>query len=472
MPCRRPLRVSAATLAALTLAFLLAPRAAAAEEEPQPARVLLPAGSASNAGGIPPYAPPRPPAGASLATRKDLALQWIAAAESILPRLEQQRATPDVLLACAFLWRDLPGRHDEAARDFTAARDAYPPAEPFRAVASLELARLELARGHPAAALRHRETLTRFDNSTGLLNPSALDQLREGATRRYFDLHWPRAEAQMLAGMGKLEAAGLVLERGAVRLSDPRLRARRLERAARFYTRAGQPTRAVAAIDAASRDVASEDRQADLAFWRLHIEHGVVDAGGSPALTSTWPGRGFTQRVLAYLDRYGHLPSTAEQYLAFGSLAHTAGRDEIALEIYHRALANPHLESRFRSSASLQSGLLVMVPVAIELQRYSEAQRFLDALTRMGAGSQELRDALEIRLREARAAKEERTGEPTSTAPPAPPCPRRGASSPGARCWGTAQRERQPRTPHRNARRQKSRTRRCPTWCCSQPWCS
>jgi tetratricopeptide (TPR) repeat protein len=418
------LRVSAALAAALTLFVLLDAQQARADGDHPRARELLPAGSASNPGAIPPYVPPPVPGGATHTERGALALEWIAAARAILPRLESARDAPDVLLACAFLGRNIDAGRAQAVRDLQAARDAYPAADPFRAVAILELARIELARGHPQAALAYRESLQRFDKSGGLLGPSPLDQMREAATRHHFDLHWPRAEAEMLAGLGKLGEAGRVLETGSARLRDPNKRARRLERAARYYTRASQRANALAAIDAATRFVEAEHRQADLAFWRLHIEHGVIDKNGSPALLSTWPGEEFTGRVLGYLDRYGHLPSAASQYLSLGSYAHTAGQDEVALEIYRRALANPHLEARFRSSPSLLSGLLVMVPVAIELKRFDEAQRFLDAVARMGGGSQQLRDALEIRLREARAAEAtppEREMPPVEEAPPVAP---------------------------------------------------
>ncbi len=404
---RRPV-VSAAIFAALALCLFLSMfpslRVASADGEHRRARELLPEGTASNAGAIPPHVPPPIPGRASHKERATLALDWVSAARGILSRVEPGRDAADVLLACAFLERNIDTQRAQAAADLAAARDAYAAADPFRAVAILELARLELARGHPQAALGYRKSLGRYDRSGGLLGPSTLDQMRETAARRHFDLYWPRAEAGMLAGIGKLSEAGRVLERGSARLQDPNRRARRLERAARYYVRASQPAEALAAIDAASRHVPAERRQADLAFWRLHIEHGVIDKNGSPALLSAWPGDGFTQRVLGYLDRYGHLASTAEQYLAFGSYAHTANQDEVALEIYRLALANPHLEARFRSSASLLAGLLVMVPVAIELKRYDEAQRFLDAIARMGGGNQELRDVLEIRLREARAA--------------------------------------------------------------------
>ena len=236
------------------------------------------------------------------------------------------------------------------------------------------------------------------------------------------------AAGDLLSAAERQEAIAARLDRAGRPRAD-----RAWAKAARLRARAGDAERALAAVDRALELVEGDGVRADLSFWRLHLQHGLLDADGTPTLGSRWPGDAFVADARATLRGLPGNPRVGPWLLTLASRAVTAERDDVALDLYLLALRDPALLDRARDDPDLAGGLLVAFPVALRLGRLDEAERILDVLA--GVADMPVADQDALRLALARAREEAaRTGPPppppsdadAADARDTPPSPHRG----------------------------------------------
>jgi tetratricopeptide (TPR) repeat protein len=396
-------------LLALALPALVAGGALAGEEP------ALPAGTVPRAD-FPPYGP-------DPALGREEVAAWCARTAAAAAQGGPRAA--DLLASAAEALAGDLGRRAEAARLYARALDAYPPEDPGAGLVLLRWARQESWRGNTPQVGR---LLGRLRPWAGRLAPRDLDAaaarrwrlLREALAWELPGLRatWLERQGHFAEAAASLEelAAADVPRRGAATQAHLR------ERAARLRYRAGQRARALEDVDAAIALRRDDDTAlARLRFWRLQASHGLLTEGAAALATARWPDEGYERDVLAYLASVHGVEGCATRYLALGSNAYAAGHLRSALAIYRMALRDPVVVEAARHHELVWRGLLLGFDAALELGRFDEAERLLEAVGRVADEPIPERDRFLVAIRRARA--RAHAGEAPAPPPGAGPAP-------------------------------------------------
>lgn len=339
----------------------------------------LPEKTSSHVGGLPPYGPP---------TWKDETrmLAWCDACLELASKDGSARHAADLRFSAADVYQVHVRDRKRASQLYAKAAATYDAGDITRGVVLVRWLRLELDRGNQPEATRVLEALQDYVDRRTPRDVEYAEAVRWEVweTERRRDL--PRHVAAHHEANGRFKAAAEILERLAreeADLSDRRGRARLLESAARAYHRAGMQDGAVRTISAAIELVDTEQGKAELRFWRLYAEHGLLSPEGYPLVTDRWPGEAFEDDLRTFLREIQGVEGVGTKYLSLGSRAHAAKRYEIALEIYLLALRDPSLVAEARKDASIWRGLLMGYSAAMELERFDEAEQILEIVERV-----------------------------------------------------------------------------------------
>ena len=340
----------------------------------------------------------------------------------------------DLLYAAGIvLARDLR-RPDHAVSILEEAAIAYPESDAFLGLVLLESAELRLALGDLAGARRDLAD-ARARSARALPVDATASTLRRHAllAERVTVLGAP-------LGVRIAEAAGDLADAATQQedIAAARDRQGRADAdaawglAARLHARAGDRAHALAAVDRALELAQGNTMRANLAFWRVYLEHDLLDEQAAPSLGTHWPGDAFEEDVRTTLRGLPGVERVGPWLLALASRAVTADRPAVALELYGMALRDPALLDRARDEPQVRDGLLVAFPIALELGRLDEAERILETLTRAADPPTALFDGYRVALARARAEaarKEAPVASPPELVPAEPgpsPSPHRG----------------------------------------------
>jgi len=321
------------------------------------------------------------------------------------------RLGADMLFSAAQLRHDLLDERQPAFELYREAVSAYPAGDPSAAVALFEHARRESLRGNTAAAERLLEAFAPWREARWPADLDEVDQHRWAALARRVHRDLPRLEAQLQTANGRFAAAANSLQAVLGDADAHLLGAQRVQlwqQSARLRYRAHDRKGALRAIDEAARVSGDAHTRAELSFWRLFAKHGLLAPDGAPGLTSSWPGQAFEDDLRDFLRTLQDVEGLGTSYLALASTAFTAGRKELALEIYLLALRDPALIERARGDESVWRGLLMAFPAALDLERFDEAENLLGVVERIADQPIGEMNSLRIAVRDARAAKQRR----------------------------------------------------------------
>lgn len=404
-PLMRVLALAAALAAGVGA---LASRRAAADERPLPSGTIP-------AVGLPPFVPDEDVRG-SYARLVD----WVErVAEAGAREAGTRRGTELLYSAAAVAEADpTPGTAllRRASALYVEVTAVAPEDEPLRALSTLHLMRIGIAIGNfesarAAAAWCEQRARPPVD-------ADEVTRARWAAFRGEMATRFPVDAAAILAGLGRPDGAALRLL-DLVEACPPGLsltRVQLLERVARYRVQAGQATEADRAAERAQELATTDAERARLAFWRLHLRHGLLTRQGDVTPTGARPGPGFAADVERVLVGLAGNPFVLEPLLSSASSALMAGDDAQAFTLYLRALTDPALAERALTTPGIVDGLLAAVPAGIRLGQLDESEALLLALGRLGRPPA-LHAELLSRIRLAR---EEASRTPTPDAPDAP----------------------------------------------------
>lgn len=303
---------------------------------------------------------------------------------------------------------------------------AYPPGDPTRPIAQLHLARREVWRGNHPRAASLVKAVEPWEGVRLPVDLTELEQRRWAQLRRTLAIELPLLRADLHEAAGRRGQAAESLEGLAGtegRGLPPSQRADLWQRAARLRYQAGDRAGALAAVDQAIELQARASQRAQLRFWRIHAKHGLLAEDGAPFLPRSWPGDAYERDVRTLLGEIQHVEGVGTMYLALGSTAYTAGKTELALEIYLLATRAPGLVEQARGNPMIWRGLLAAFPAALHLGRLEDAERILDMVEHIADEPIEEIDDYRAALIEARA----EAAEKKKRAEPRPPTPEAGA---------------------------------------------
>ncbi|MFM8980286.1 MAG: hypothetical protein ACKOSS_07485 [Planctomycetia bacterium] len=153
--------------------------------------------------------------------------------------------------------------------------------------------------------------------------------------------------------------------------------ARLHEQAALLCYRAGRTPAAQRHAAEGQRLAGDDETQARLAFWQLHLAHGLLSPTGLLRPGSAVPGPGFAREVAALHAALAGNTQAGSYLLCSASCALQAGALAQALAIYRLALDDPHLVQAAWRHAGLWGGLLPAVRVAQALGQPDLADELL-----------------------------------------------------------------------------------------------
>jgi tetratricopeptide (TPR) repeat protein len=289
------------------------------------------------------------------------------------------------------------------------------------AASALEAARAERARlaegGLDAVALARAAAgrVSTIDLSDGEL--AHLEGMRREMARA------PLVEARLLETLDRHEEAAAAYEE----LADDPVRAalaRRTpaslwEKSAVSRRLAGQKARSQRDIRRALETVEDPQHRVWYEMWRLYNDHDMLNAAGYVGGSTGWGGDAFVEDARAMIRGLSGNPYLGKSLLTLGSTAFANKQHEAAIDFYVLALNDPAFMDQLAADPDLAKALLVAFPAALQLGRFEEAARILDAVTGLGTLTPEEEDALRAQLEILREAK---VGQgPRATPPDEPP---------------------------------------------------
>ena len=336
------------------------------------------------------------------------------------------RVGGDFLFSAAGALYDTLRDFETAMPVYEEAVAAYPPGDPTRPIVQVHLARREVWRGnHPRAA----SLLADVEPWETARTPPDLtegEQWRWAQLHAVLDYELPLVRADLHEAAGQYRNAARSVE-GLANANDSGAsdaqRARLWERSARLRYRGGDRAGALAAVDRAIELQPRASQGAERRFWRVHAKHGLLAEDGAPYLPRNWPGDAYERDVRTLLGEIQHVEGVGTMYLALGSTAYTAGKTELALEIYLLATRAPGLVEQARGNPMIWRGLLAAFPAALHLGRLEDAERILDMVEHIADEPIEEIDDYRAALIEARA----EAAEKKKRAQQPPPTPEAGA---------------------------------------------
>lgn len=342
--------------------------------------------------------------------------EWVAACIAAGRRQVGTRAGGDLLYSAGVVLAQELAQPSRALDVLGEAASAYPVDAPYRSLVLLTAAELHLAAGDAVAARRMLDSAESATGRPAPVDADAVTLARRALANERLATLGSGLGVRIDEATGDLDSAAERQERIAARLdrAGDSAAVRAWEVAARIRARAGNRARALAAVDRALELVERDAVRANLSFWRLHLQYGLLDADGAPALGTSWPGDAFVEDARATLRGLHGNPRVGPWLLALASQAVTSDRDDVALDLYLLALRDPVLVDRARDDPDVSGGLLVAFPVALRLGRLDDAGRILDAVAGIADLLPKDLDALRLALARAR-------DEAMRTAAPAPP---------------------------------------------------
>ncbi len=331
------------------------------------------------AGALPKYVPGEPPESAE--GWRDWSDR--AAAEGRLHA--GTRRGGDLLFSAA---EPLRFRAPHRARYIALCREAiaaFPRGDVTIGYVLMQLARVQINEGMTSAT---EETLEQLRPWMDAREPTDLDVSEAERWRLFRDhvrRHFLPVTAKLHAANGRLQASAETLERFA---EESRYRGLVAEAdawmdAARAYYKADDREAAVRSADRSLELTTVDLMTARRGKWRLFAKHGLVAPDGSATLFGTWPGEEFEADMRGFLRSLHDNYHSGELLLSFGSSAHMCGRNELALEMYLLALDHRDLVAKAAGDPTIVGGLLVGMSVAVELERFDEAERILSTIERI-----------------------------------------------------------------------------------------
>ncbi len=305
---------------------------------------------------------------------------------------------------------------EDAIAAYVAARDLYPPGEPYQGVAAARVVAHHLTTGNAPAASEAWAWFASWQGRTeGAPNPSdtaLLARLRVERTLLEADL-------ETMHGRHR-DAAWLVQSLAADRTIDVDLEGRSgwWERAARSWSRAGDLDPAIEAAEEAGATTADAGRAANLALWQLFARFDGLDEHADPSALRSWPGDAFVDAAIVHVRAWAHESHAATHALTLASAALRIDRPNEALRIYEIALENIHLARLAAEDDDVFEGLLVAVDAAIRIGATNRARDLLGRLERVRARRAD--DPADATIRALRIAigRTERDAAPRREAPP------------------------------------------------------
>lgn len=390
-------------------AFLSAPDAWSGETEPLPEGVLP-----SN--GYPPIGPDPE------VVRSDADLEaWsqrVATAAATSPAA-QRRAELYLGAAEAVRWleRGAERHHDFLRRALASLAER----DPLAALARLRLFELALDEAAPPEARAMGATAWAFIEWKAPLDATPLAAQRWALAKREIHARYPPTIVRLALLDGDiLKAARWAL--AMAKSANPRWAQRPAElweRAAILAYRVGRLDVARYAARLAAERATDPEAQARLAFWRLHLEHGLLSPEGILSPNQSAPKPGYLEDLEVLLRGLAGNPHVGPFLLSAASSALHGRAYETALAVYRRALGDPVFVQGAWRQPDFWAGLLPAVMAALALERFDEAEELLAMVERIAGELVGEADGLraEIKLKRVQAA------ERASAAPPAPPQP-------------------------------------------------
>lgn len=349
----------------LVLGCLAAPGGRADESLPEHTHAVLQ--------GYPPYAPD--PGWVLGAAQREA---WATAMEACAARLAPGHARASIYASAAEAWRLVPHGVVRADACLRAALADLDDAHPLDALVRLSL--LDLALGEHLAP----DALALGAAAWAWLERPAPPQDDPGAPLHAFAQAHIRAHAPpALLHHATLEGDLLTASMWAEAMAEAPLPAwgppaLLHEQAARAAYRAGRITQAHEHAHAGRQAAHDDETQARLAFWDLHLAHGLLSPTGllRPAGTVR-PGSLFVDDLAQLCTSLRGNTQAGGFLLCSASCALASGALEEALAIYRLALEDEHLMHSAHRDESLWAGLLPAVSAAQALGRLDEAERLL-----------------------------------------------------------------------------------------------
>lgn len=394
--------------------------AAAQAGEGVPLHAALPAHTLPRLGGYPPYAPD--PLHVDTAAAR---AAWAEAIEGCAGRTAGDVQRGSLYASAAEAWRQVPGAVAHAEACLRAALAALDDRHPLDALARLSL--LDLALGEhlapDALALGARawdfleRPVPHASDPQAALDAWARERIRTLA---------PPALLQHAALEGDLATACMWAESMA---ADPQPAwgepARLHELAAQLCYRAGRTQQARQHAAEGQRRAGDDETRARLAFWQLHLAHGLLSPTGLLRPGNARPGPGFAAEVAALHAALAGNTQAGTYLLCSASCALQAGALAEALAIYRLALDDPFLVQAAWRHPGLWGGLLPAVKVAEALGRVDEAEQLLVRIEALAGEPVPEAEALRAACARARQRAAQGEARPGGSALPQPTSPAR-----------------------------------------------
>ena len=327
----------------------------------------------------------------------------------------------DMLWSAAKAIRSILLEFDEAAAAYRAALATYPEGDVSRGIVAYEVARRETDRGHHGAAARALAEVMawverRAPSVTGRSDAEKDEAQRWRQLHEMARMKLPLLRADIHKAHGRFGEAADILRtwvEGPGRGKAGWERARLWERIARIERRANRKAETVAALEASLALTERDRDRIQRETMLLYARHGLLHESGAVGVFKGWPGtseegRAFEDDLRGWLRGVQGNPHAGTYLLMVASSAKLADKPKVALDIYLQALRDIDLGEKARHDPRLYRGLLVAFPIAMELERFDDAARILDAVARIADEPIAEMDAYRVELREARAEAAER----------------------------------------------------------------
>lgn len=415
-----PLCVLALAVLATAGAFWVAP--AARGDEPAP----LPQG-ALRSNGYPPVVP-------EIEVEGDAALEaWVARMTAAAATSTDALRRGELFLGAAASVRGLPRGVQRSHDLLRRALADLPTHDPLAALARLQLFELALEEHAPPEARATGATAWAFTEWQAPVDASELVAARWQLAQREIHARYPPTLVQHALRDGNLvlacKWAHVMAER-----PDPRWRegpAGLWERAAILAYRIQMPDVARRDVELAAAQATDPEVEARLAFWHLHLDHGLLTPDGLLSPTTQAPKSDYLADLEVVLRGLADNPRVGPFLLSAASSALRRGDNAQALTLYRRALGDPLLSEAAWRQPAYWAGLLPAVTAALALERFDEAEELLATIQRLAGEPVPEADGLRAAIKLKRVQAAERASlPPPATAPPDAPDdapPERGA---------------------------------------------
>lgn len=253
----------------------------------------------------------------------------------------------------------------------------YPPGHPGVGFARFEQAVLESRLGDAAAALAALDEAGRLSSLPDRRDAPPDEVERRAVLRRQMSSLGAAWRTDLLTTLERHEEVAVFEEDAAeARRGGPGADLA-WQRAAAAAWRAKDRERALADIARAIDVVGEDGRRVDLVQWRLLATHGLLDARGDVALTSTWPGPAFLEEARTALRGLQGRRGAYKLAVQVAALAWSSGRPAEALEMYEAAFRDPDFEGEARKSAFARQRLVTAAWIALRAGNPAKARAWL-----------------------------------------------------------------------------------------------